>query len=293
MAVSEAAMLTQAQLDQYHTFGFTILRRWFTPEEVSRLQLEARRELVHQYRHQPFDGTRRQFCCMNDDERCPTYAGLLQDPRFLEVADQVLGCRALPVWCDANRYVDPATGWHPDIFSSDEWGLRFAAVKFIHYLEPLTATTGALRVVAGSHRRPLHDGIRPYLDAHHPRVEEMPAVACETEPGDVIMFSTPLWHASVGGGRDRGLCAIAYYPDGSADDLEKLRAKLRWQIPQTRESMGWRGDVFSRAWLERAAIDPRRRQVVERMQSAGLIEALGADADAAEAALRASTALTA
>jgi hypothetical protein len=279
-------MLTQAQVDHYHTFGFVVLRRWFAPEEVARLQAEARRELELQHWHQPFDGTRRHFCCMNDDERCPTFANLLQDPRFLEASDQVLGCRALPVWCDANRYVDPETGWHPDVFPGEAWNLRLPAVKFVHYLEPLTATTGALRVIPGSHRSPLHDAIRPYLDAHGPRVGEVPAVACETDPGDVVMFSTPLWHASVGGGRDRSLCSIAYYPEGSAEDLAALRAKLTWQIGVTRESMGWRGDVFSRAWLERAATDPRRRLVVERMHSAGLIAALGADADAAEAALR-------
>lgn len=277
-------MLSQAQIDHFHTFGYAVLRQRFTPAEVAALQRESRSELEHQYRHLPFDGTRRHFCCMNDDERTPTFARLLEDPRFLDAAEQLVGPVA-PIWCDANRYVDPTTHWHPDM-QPGEWGHRTAAVKFCIYLEPLRASTGALRVIPGSHLRPYHDTVRAYLDAHGPRVDEVPAVACETDPGDVIVFSTPTWHASWGGGRDRSLCTVAYYRmPQRADDHAALLDALRAQMPSTRDSMQWRGEVFPSAWIARAATDDRRRRVVERIHRAGFFAAVGADAAAAEAAL--------
>jgi hypothetical protein len=280
-------MLTPAQVEHYRTFGFVILRNHFTQAEVAALQREAAAELELQYRHMPFDGTRRHWCTMNHDERTPTFARLLEDERFFGVAEQLHG-RALPVWCDANRYVDPETGWHPDIFGSADWNLRTAGVKFLHYLEPLTAATGALRVIPGSHRRPMHDAVRRYVEEHHPAVTALPAVACETRPGDVVAMNLPLWHAAAGASPDRSLCTVAYYayPE-SAEDLGELQRAVRAQVPQSFESMNWRGDIFPREWIARAATDERRRRVVELIHSAGLFAVMGADVEAVEAALHA------
>jgi hypothetical protein len=280
-------MLTPAQIDHYRAFGFVVLRGYFSPDEVSALRRESVEELDRQHRHQPFDGSLRHWCCMNDDERVPLSARLLEDERFLGVAEQLHG-KVLPVWCDANRYVHALTGWHPDYGADEVWTLERAGVKFLHYLEPLTAATGALRVIPGSHRSPLHEAVRRHIDEHGPRPEDVPAVVCETRPGDVVAFTISLWHAAIGGGRDRRLSTVAYHqhPETAAE-VSRLRAGLHAQVEDHRRTFGWRGEVFPRAWIERAAHDERRRRVVELIHSAGVFAAMGADAEAAEAALRA------
>jgi len=270
-------MLTPIQRDQYQTFGCVILRNYLSVAEVGRLQAESRRELAWQFRHKPFDGTRRHFTCMNQDHRTPFAAGLLQDERFLGVADQLLG-RALPMWCDANRYTDPLTGWHPDCVDQ-EWSWQLPAAKFCIYLQPLRADSGALRVIPGSHHRPLHDQVRVFLGEHQVRVAEVPALVCDTDPGDVILFQTALWHASDGGGRDRGLNTLAYYT-APTTPLQRagLQRALADQVPQIRSDLGWLGEVFPQHWLDAAAADARRRLVVERIQEAGVIAAVSSGA---------------
>jgi hypothetical protein len=278
-------MLSPAQIEHYQTFGFVILRSYFSPQEVAALLEESTRKLTVEYRHRVFDGTLRHFCCMNDDEMAPTSARLLEDARFFDVAEQLIGGPALPMWNDANRYVDAITGWHPDV-PIEPWGMRLPAVKFCHYLQPLRAQSGALRVIPGSHHQPYHDHIKRFLGSQQPPTEAVPAMVCETDPGDVVVFSTPTWHASVGGLPDRRLSTIAYYPcPRTTEDRDGLLQSLREQVPAIRTNNHWQGDVFPRAWIERSASDPARRRVVERIQAFGVFAAVGSDAEAAEAVL--------
>jgi hypothetical protein len=108
-------------------------------------------------------------------ERTPVSLGLVA--RFRGTAAALIGRDVLPVRAKAVEYHGGSTQ-HRD---SD---LRLASVGFACYLEPLTASTGALRVVPGSH-----------LGDPADRAE----VAVETEPGDVIVFDEHLLHASSGG----------------------------------------------------------------------------------------------
>lgn len=113
-------------------------------------------------------------------ERTPISLDLLR--RFRPEAERLLGRPVLPVRAKAVEY-HGGSGWHRD---SD---LPVASLGFACYLEPLTAATGALRLVPGSHRDP-----DPSPDG---------AVAVETEPGDVIVFEEHTLHASSGGTRRR------------------------------------------------------------------------------------------
>jgi hypothetical protein len=261
-------MLTAQQIAHYHTFGYVVMRGCFSAAEVATLRAESAPALVAEYRHQPFDGTRRQWCCMLGED-APLSASLLEDPRFFDVAEQLHG-KVLPYWCDANRYVDPETHWHPDIVDD----FAFAGVKYLHYLQPLRAGTGALRVIPGSHRKPLHDQIRAYLDQHHPRVDQVPAVACEVDPGDVIAFNFPIYHAAVGGAVDRGLNTLAFYPYPRDESQRAYMAEtMRKSLPANEQGFGWRGEVYPEGWIAAAATNPRRRVVVERLRECGVLDA--------------------
>jgi ectoine hydroxylase-related dioxygenase (phytanoyl-CoA dioxygenase family) len=104
---------------------------------------------------------------------------------------------------DGNYYAGD-TGWHPD----GNWGQLFAC-KVAFYLAPLTADTGALRVIPGS-QRPDHfirtDGIDPNQaqDLFGVPASEFPGRhVLESQPGDVVIFNHDLYHAAFGGGNRR------------------------------------------------------------------------------------------
>lgn len=84
----------------------------------------------------------------------PFTTGLIEDPRFLEPAEQALGS-AIGLGTDANRYVG-GTGWHND--HSNDGAPHIDALKWIFYLDPVGPDSGALRVIPGSH----------LLDVKHP-----------------------------------------------------------------------------------------------------------------------------
>ena len=66
------------------------------------------------------------------------------DPRFIDAAEQLLGGPVHPGCPEGVLYFAEA-GWHSD----DGIGVR--GVKFAAYFDQLTADTGALRLVPGSH----------------------------------------------------------------------------------------------------------------------------------------------
>ncbi len=255
----------RAQRDHYQTFGYVILRGYFAPAEVDTLREQLVAQLAREHPNpDPAPGWR-DFCCMLG-EHCTAFHGLLEDPRFLDVAEQLHG-RSLPVWCDGNRYSMHDTGWHPDILAMLPDALDHAGVKFIHYLEPLRADDGALRVIPGSHRRPMHDSVAAYLKDHGPAIAELPAVACETNPGDVVAFHHGLFHAATGVRSKRLMHTLAYYPlEGAAPFLAAVGRLYRGELlPAMHRDMRWAGEIHPGSWIAGARIvraPPRHRHAL-------------------------------
>src|SRR6185503_12870250 len=73
---------------------------------------------------------------------------LLDDPRIHDICASILGDDFNYTGSDGNFYVGD-TRWHSDGYGG-RGGLRHIKIAF--YLDPLTRTTGALRVIPGSHR---------------------------------------------------------------------------------------------------------------------------------------------
>jgi Phytanoyl-CoA dioxygenase (PhyH) len=105
------------------------------------------------------------------------------------------------------------------------------AADFVAYLEPLTAASGALRLMPGSH----HPGFSAAIDAWEARnramdaehlwrqITGLPCYVAETQPGDVIAFNWHTRHASIGG-KDRKQWTIGYAKDPqTAEEVERLR----------------------------------------------------------------------
>jgi hypothetical protein len=163
---------------QFHDEGYAVLRQIFDPAELS---AEVDDALKHGLRvdgevKQGSGGVQFRVVVMMC-ERTPVSLGLLD--ALAGPASKLLGRRVLPGRAKGTRYFG-SSGFHADS------ALAIPSLGFVAYLEPLSATSGALRVVPRSHRR---DGAGASSDP----------VTVATIPGDVIVFDEHLTHGSVGG----------------------------------------------------------------------------------------------
>ena len=141
---------------------------------------------------------------------------LLDDPKLLGVAGSLLG-DDFNYWnSDGNLYASD-TSWHSDGWERNHTtGRGLLTIKLAFYLDSLTAESGSLRVLPGSHRHDdayaerleaaLGEGYRGTaapLAGSDPRAQgsvgawgvdgaAMPAVAIESEPGDLVVFNHDL-----------------------------------------------------------------------------------------------------
>ena len=253
-------MLSNEQYDHFETFGFVVLRRFFDPEEVGILREEFERGLDLAYRQHPFDGSER-HCVQQMGPDTPYYAGLLEDERFWSTTAQIYGDDAFAVVTDANRYIGD-TSWHFDHFidpAEDCYG-----VKFVFYLDPVDPDTGALRLVPGSHKNPLHNDLRESMPSMGLAIRDVPAFVCSFEPVDVIAFDMRCWHASSGGVQGRRMSTCCYYKNPETPEEERgarNRAAMNRTPSEYKQSgetlfhADWtansKGSVLRQGWIQR------------------------------------------
>ena len=157
-------------------------------------------------------------------------SSLLDDPRILAIATTLLGDDFNYMGSDGNYYVGD-TRWHSDGGHQAEDPMH---VKIAFYLDGLSRDTGALRVMPGSHQfgeryaDRLQDEIRE-SEAHWGIAgPDVPAVALEVQPGDVVCFNHNTKHAAFGGGTRRRMFTINLcqrYPEDRLDDLRAYLGK--------------------------------------------------------------------
>ncbi|MDA0709277.1 MAG: phytanoyl-CoA dioxygenase family protein [bacterium] len=153
------------------------------------------------------DGTRRS-CIVPFIDQHERLCALLDDERIHGILTGILGDDFNYVGSDGNYYAGD-TAWH-----SDGWGKAVRFVKVAFYLDEVTRTTGCLRVIPGSHHlqdvfaNTLQTAVRQSQDKWGVNGSEVPALALETRPGDVVLFNHDLKHASFGGGTRRRMFTI-------------------------------------------------------------------------------------
>lgn len=277
-------MLTAAQVDHYRTFGFLTLRNWLSADEVTAVAGELEACVAEAYRDRPFDGSNRHWVPLLTP-KAPTISAFAEE-RFAEAAEQLLGDDVVLLMADGNRYVGD-TLWHADA------GTELQGVKFVAYLDTVAADTGALRVIPGSHLEPHHSSAHTYLSSYvdcysNPAAEraglqathEVAAVALPSEPGDVVVFNPPTFHASVGGGVDRRMCTWNYF---RLPRDESTRARLCGFTAGLAQQTGkmWPEKSYSfydQTWIANADGSATRTRMIERMHEAGILAAAGVEA---------------
>ena len=170
-------------------------------------------------------------------------SALLDDPRVDDVASELVGDDYNYAGSDGNFYVGNSR-WHSDGYARS----AYRNIKFAFYLDPVARDSGCLRVIPGSHHRGddyaeslqnIMSSQRTWTMADRLGVtgQQMPAVALETHPGDVLIFNQDLKHSSFGGGTRRRMFTINVSERFADGDLDELRKDIGGQ---------------ARFWIERA-----------------------------------------
>jgi hypothetical protein len=196
--------LTPQQCAFFDAFGFLILPG-LLKDDIAWITAEF--EGIHARHPGPkHDGTKR-TCIVPFIDQSERLCTLLDHPTVQEIAASLIGDDFNYIGGDGNYYSGD-TGWH-----SDGWHETGRYIKMALYLDPVTRETGCLRVIPGSHyvgsnwvtevrrvnRPEEHFGV-------HGR--DIPCMALESEPGDLVVFNHNLHHASFGGSRSRRMFTL-------------------------------------------------------------------------------------
>lgn len=225
--------LSEQQLTYFDTFGFLGFPGLFA-DDIDAVtagfeQIWAEHGGGHDGR--PHDHQKRSALLPFIDQN-EYLSALLDDQRILGIAGSLLGDDFNYTASDGNYYVGD-TGWHSDRYVDR----KYMSIKVAFYLDPVTEDTGCLRVIPGSHKsgdrfaEMLHEAapgskINRIEEAWGISGAEVPALALETQPGDLLLFNHSTKHASFGGGTRRRMFTINFQKRHAKEDLEDLRNEI-------------------------------------------------------------------
>ncbi len=244
--------LTTQQLTYIDTFGFMLFPGLLS-DRIDRITEEF--ETVFDRRGGGHDGKRHdgsaRSCIVPFVDQSEYLSSLLDDPRVDGILASLLGEDYNYIGSDGNFYVGD-TGWHSD---TDWTGVQRGKpprvfYKMALYLDPVTRDSGALRVIPGSHRygdvfaEDLERSLRKAPDLLGVTGAEVPAIALESRPGDVVIFNQNLKHSSWGGGKRRRMFTLNATARYAEADLSSLRSEI---------------SAFARFWVDSVYAEPMLR----------------------------------
>lgn len=236
--------LTKEQLTFFNTFGF-ISFPGLLNDRIDAIIAEFEVLWALQgggHFGQAHDGKRRS-CIAPCIDRSVYLSTMLDDPRLEGIAISILGENFNYMGSDGNLYAGD-TGWH-----SDGWHRDQIHIKMAFYLDPVARDTGCLRVIPGSHK--IGDHFADSLQREIYQSEktwtmhgrDVPSVALETKPGDVVLFNHNTKHAAFGGSARRRMFTMNCCERYREDRLQELRDYMAGG---------------ARFWAEKAYADPMR-----------------------------------
>lgn len=208
--------LTPQQLAFMDTFGYLVFPGLLS-DKIDRIIAEFESVFAaHGGGHngKPHDGTARS-CILPFVDQTDYLAALIDDPRIDGIFTSLLGEDYNYLGSDGNFYVGD-TNWHSDT----DWSGRMRGkpprifYKMALYLDPVTATSGALRVIPGSQRygdafaEALQATLRQSPETLGIAGSQVPAIALESNPGDVVVFNQNTKHSAWGGSNRRRMFTI-------------------------------------------------------------------------------------
>jgi hypothetical protein len=195
----------------------------------------------------------------------PRLSTLIEHPKTAAVCAALLGPGYGIDGGDGNLYSGD-TDWH-----SDDFGRELAHLKIAFYLDPLTRDDGALRVIPGSHL--VGDRYASLLEEELPAWgskrtmrlpgAEIPAVALESRPGDLVCFDHRLKHASFGGSRRRRMFATNW-TEAPLTDQQREITITKYRHIRDQHGVDWR---FTGDWFRRPP--PAREPMLAQLREFG------------------------
>ena len=203
--------LSSQQLQFFDTFGFLSFPGLLADciDEIIEAFEAVWTERGGGHGGKPHDGSARS-CIVPFIDQHERLCALLDDPRVEGLLCSLLGDDFNYMGSDGNYYAGD-TNWHSDGWRQEGQG-RFTKVAL--YLDHLTRDTGCLRVLPGSHRPgegyadAVQTAIRDADENWAISGSQVPAVALENEPGDLVVFNHNTKHAAFGGGGRRRMFTI-------------------------------------------------------------------------------------
>lgn len=215
--------LSEQQIAFFNTFGFLAFPGLLKDriEEIIREFHAIFQNRGGGHDGRPHDGSKRS-CIVPFLDQSAVLCTLLDDPRIHGITASLLGDDFNYMPSDGNFYSGD-TGWH-----SDGWHRETMHIKIAFYLDPLTRDTGCLRVIPGSHRvgdkfaEDLQAQLRNSGKLWHVEGRDVPAIALETKPGDILVFNHNTKHAAFGGSGYRRMFTMNLcqrYPEARVQEL--------------------------------------------------------------------------
>ena len=213
----------------------------------------------------PHEGTARS-CITPFIDQSEYLSALIDDPRIDGIMTSLLGEDYNYNGSDGNYYVGN-TAWHSDGgFFEFKRVVKWYKVAF--YLDPLTRETGALRVIPGSHKvndryaEALEQEVKNSVRTDEQKLfgvkgKDIPAVALETNPGDVGIFNLCTKHSSWGGGKRRRMFTINCSSRYKTEHLHHLRDNI------SGHARFWNDSTYGEAMLRTAG--PERMRHLEQV----------------------------
>ena len=225
--------LTQQQLGYFETFGFLKFPGLLANEvdEITRRfeMLWAAHGGGHHGREHDREQRSALLPFIDKDEYL---SAMLDNPRIDGIAASILGDDYNYTASDGNFYVGN-TGWHSDGYRRG----RYTSIKMAMYLDKVGRDSGCLRVIPGSHH--VGDVFGDALNNGAPGSKisnqeelwgitgiDVPAVALESEPGDLVVFNHSLKHASFGGGDRRRMFTLNFQERYHDEHIDELREEM-------------------------------------------------------------------
>jgi hypothetical protein len=261
--------LTPQQKQHFDTFGFLVLPGLLA-DDIAWITEEF--EAVFRDRSVVHDGTKRSCIVPFIDQR-ERLCTLLDHPRLLALISGLLGDDFNYLGGDGNYYAGD-TSWHSDGFHRAGKFLKVAL-----YLDPVGRDTGCLRVIPGTHRIEPEPGWQARQAGRSRELwgieqRDVPCVALESQPGDVVAFNHNLMHASFGGSARRRMFTLnCCRRCQTAEEIQDLEAYIN------SHGRFWIDQLHSET-MRHTASPQRMRHLEQVMAHEGGLPALAAKARA-------------
>ncbi|MSR84693.1 MAG: hypothetical protein EXS58_17550 [Candidatus Latescibacteria bacterium] len=226
--------LTPQQLAYMDAFGVLIFPG-LLEDDIGRITAEFESVFATQgggHGGKPHDGTARS-CIVPFIDQNEYLSSLIDDERVEGIFTSLMGEDFNYIGSDGNFYVGN-TNWHSDT----DWSGKMRGkpprlfYKMALYLDPVTRDSGALRVIPGSqhygdrYAETLQEHLRTAPDDWGITGAQVPAVALESLPGDVVVFNQNTKHSAWGGSNRRRMFTINTTARYSDADLPYLRHEI-------------------------------------------------------------------